>query len=300
MRPMLAGRYDPANVRYPVIVQPKLDGIRVIVHGGVAYSRSMKTIPNRFIQNFCASHADVLELVDGELIVGPATAANCYRVTDSGVMSRDSEPDFALVAFDLISETIPYYLRRHQVSLIAEGLSDSRLVLVGQLYCWDESHLLRAEERYVSQGYEGIILRDPNSLYKQGRSTTREGALIKLKRFEDAEAVVVGFEELLSNQNPQTQSNIGLTERSGHRANMIPMDTLGALLVRNVADGVEFKIGSFLGLDLPARREIWEHQESYLGRPLTYKYQKVGGYDRPRMPIFLRWRSDLPRAVSAC
>lgn len=37
----------------------------------------------------------------------------------------------------------------------------------------------------LSIRYEGVILRDPNTMYKHGRSTAKEGGLIKEKRLND-------------------------------------------------------------------------------------------------------------------
>ena len=47
------------------------------------------------------------------------------------------------------------------------------------------------------------MLRDPSSLYKQGRHTLKSQALMKLKKFYDDEAKVIGFEEKMHNNNEQ-------------------------------------------------------------------------------------------------
>ena len=41
---------DLEAMQYPLIVSPKLDGIRAIVSNGIVYSASMKEIPNHHIQ----------------------------------------------------------------------------------------------------------------------------------------------------------------------------------------------------------------------------------------------------------
>jgi DNA ligase-1 len=290
MRPMLAGPFVQKLIRYPVLVQPKLDGIRAVHLDGCLWSRNERKIPNQFIQFICSQYR--LDFFDGELMVGDPTAEDAYRRTDSGVMSQHGEPDFTYMVFDLLTDGT-YDERRRTLSNRIKTLDSSRFKLVEQTWVENEDTLLRVEGGYVEKGYEGVILRDPEGTYKAGRSTSREGKLIKLKRFEDAEACVVGFEELYSNQNPKTVGAHGLTERTNHAANMVPMDTLGALKVRDVKSGAEFRIGSFKGLTLEDRRAIWQYQDLYLGKILTYKYQKVGGYDLPRFPIFKGWRSDL-------
>ena len=78
------------------------------------------------------------------------------------------------------------------------------------------------EERCVSEGFEGVMIRTPDSPYKCGRSTEREGWLLKIKRFEDAEAVVLDTYEGLSNLNPaEKRDAFGRTKRSSCMENKI-------------------------------------------------------------------------------
>jgi len=51
-KPMLSGKLDKllAGVRYPALVSPKLDGVRCVIIDGVAMSRTLKSIPNKFVQ----------------------------------------------------------------------------------------------------------------------------------------------------------------------------------------------------------------------------------------------------------
>ena len=58
-------------------------------------------------------------------------------------------------------------------------------------------------------GYEGVILRDPNAKYKHGRSTVKEGGLIKVKRFSDSEARILAMEEQMKNNNEKKVNELG-------------------------------------------------------------------------------------------
>ncbi len=134
------------------------------------------------------------------------------------------------------------------------------------------------------------MLRSVDGPYKFGRSTAREGFLYKIKRFKDAEATVIGFEELQRNGNEATQDAFGLIERSTHKENMVAGATLGAIVVcgHNMQ---KFKIGT--GFDAATRLEIWNNQDKYLHRLVKYKYQPHGTKDAPRCPVFLGFRSEL-------
>jgi DNA ligase-1 len=69
---------------------------------------------------------------------------------------------------------------------------------------------------------------------------------------------------------------------------MVPMDTLGALEVRDVKSGVEFCIGT--GFTFADRNEIWKNQTRYSGQLVSYEYLPIGVKDKPRHPTFIGWR----------
>jgi DNA ligase 1 len=143
------------------------------------------------------------------------------------------------------------------------------------------------EAKQLEKGLEGVILRKPDGIYKCGRSSTNEGILLKLKRYEDSEAEIIGLEQLLSNQNDATTNALGHTERSSHKANMKPMGVLGALNVRDLKTKVEFSIGT--GFDADTRKELWE-MRNIIGKIVKYKYFASGSRDKPRFPVFLGFR----------
>src|SRR5690606_29401538 len=70
------------------------------------------------------------------------------------------------------------------------------------------------EALMIQEGYEGVILRRPDALYKYGRSTLKEGALLKLKQFEDIEVTVFQIVEAGRNDNEATTDELGHTKRS--------------------------------------------------------------------------------------
>jgi DNA ligase-1 len=155
--------------------------------------------------------------------------------------------------------------------------------------CDTEHEVLKYETECLEQGYEGVMLRDPAGPYKFGRSTLREGYLLKLKRFEDSEAEVLGVVERQANTNEATVSELGLTKRSHAKAGRVANGALGALKVRDIKTGVEFEIGS--GFTESQRVSFWIRQRSLIGQLVKYKFFPVGTKDKPRHPIWLGWRS---------
>ena len=99
----------------------------------------------------------------------------------------------------------------------------------------DAAQLAAYEEKCLAEGYEGVMIRTPDSPYKCGRSTEREGWLLKIKRFEDDEAVVLETYEGLSNLNPAERDAFGRTKRSSCKENKVGRGELGGFVVQSDA-----------------------------------------------------------------
>lgn len=290
-RPLLAAKIDEesqlSSLTYPVMTSPKLDGVRCCIHPQGPCSRTMKLIPNRFVQEQLAEPNYVG--LDGELIVGPPNASDVFARTISAVMSEDGEPDFRYYVFDDFTSSSDNF--RERFKRVAKYVDDegapTRLVLVPHFDAQSPEDVLRLEGRALNDHYEGLMLRSPNGRYKQNRSTLKEQILIKLKRFEDDEATITGFQELERNENTAELDERGFTVRSSAMAGKVLSGLLGALEVQHPTFG-SFHIGS--GFDESLRHEIWCNRDRYLGRRVTFKYQKVGIVDKPRFPIFKGFR----------
>jgi DNA ligase-1 len=289
-RPLLASDIDAEQMnqlRFPLIGSPKIDGIRVLCHPEFGpVTRSLKPVRNEFVRKYLQG----LKWVDGEVTVGKMNAADVFNKT-TAIMAGHGEPDFQYHVFD--SFQVPQAQYVHRQTLLPMMLSSvgdpeySRAKILEYEWLNNMVDLQAYEERKLLEGFEGIMLRRPDGAYKYNRSTFKEHILLKLKRFTDDEAVVVGFEPLLRNMNEATINERGFTERSAHKANKIATDMMGKLLVEHKIYE-PFSIGS--GFDFAQREEIWANQAKYLGKTVTFKYQLHGTIDKPRAPIFLRFR----------
>jgi len=285
VKPMLAGKVeDLFLLKYPLLATPKLDGIRCIKVGGKALSRSFKPIPNDHARDMVEKHFP--DGVDGELMIEGGT----FQEATHAIMSVDREPPVVYYVFDYVMNGDvgeAYCVRMKNLSdLISSMPKTARVLLPVELK--NEEELLAYEQKCLAEGYEGIMLRTPDGPYKCGRSTNREGYLLKLKRFEDAEAVVVGFEERLHNGNVAKKDAFGRTERSSHKENMVPTGALGAFLVKSKEFTNEFSVGT--GLTEKQRELFWVQRETLKGKILKFKYQPYGVKDVPRFPVYLGFR----------
>ncbi len=224
-KPLLAATYEAGwALRFPVLGSPKLDGIRALNMGGKLYSRTLKEIRNGFIQQTVGATA--YAGYDGELIVGSCTGELVYNRTNSGVMSGGGEPDFHYFVFDRWDMAGRPYLER----LAALTPIHPRITVLPQVELKDQADMNAYEIMMLDEGYEGIMVRSMDGVYKMGRSTANEGILFKVKRFEDFEARVVGYEEMQSNTNSPILDHLGRSVRSKHQAGMVPGGMIGALL----------------------------------------------------------------------
>jgi DNA ligase-1 len=290
-KPMLAASCDNLDaLRYPLLATPKIDGIRCLIIDGVAMSRSLKPIPNRFIQSVIGKPE--FNGLDGELLVGTT-----FQDATSGIMSSDGEPDFRFYVFDRWDlGACPYVERVEHLKVRFTNLVTTRfevsafVVPLIPVVLGNRADLDKYSDEMLNVGHEGIMVRSYAGPYKQGRATFKEGYLTKIKPFEDAEAVVVGFEERQHNANEATTNALGRTERSSHKANLVPMDTLGALVVSNekLFPGVTFNLGT--GFTDAARAAHWSDRHALIGKTVKFRYQAIGTDVRPRIPVFLGWR----------
>lgn len=285
---MLASQIDDLSlIQYPVMASFKLDGIRALIINGVALSRSLKPIPNKHIQQWVQSNKDTLEGLDGEFIVGKPNAEDTFRNTTSFVMAIDKIGDFGFYAFDIVSnETAD----KRTDMLYCKELP-SEVETVQQHWVTSPEELEAFRQKALEEGYEGAMVKKPSGMYKYGRSSVKEGLLLKMKLFTDSEFEIVGFEPKYHNANEAKVNELGRTARSTSKEGLVAMDTLGALVLK-APNGSTFGCGS--GFDDATRKELWGQRDSLIGKLAKVKYFEVGMLEGiPRFPVYLGLRSEL-------
>lgn len=289
-KPMLASKITKFDqLKFPLLASVKLDGIRATVQGGQLLSRTLKPLPNKTIQKLFAG---LPEGLDGELILGDPAAPDCFRKTSSKVMSPDEDAEgIVFHVFDNFSDA-PFTQRLDSVhAIISKKLRQYPVEVVEHFRIESVQMLEQFEEELLAEGHEGVMLRSLNGPYKQGRSSEREGYLLKLKRFHDGEAEILGFEELMHNENEAETNELGRTKRSTMKDGMVPAGVLGALNVRDIISGVEFSIGT--GFYAADRTTFWNMRDQLYGKLVKYKFFATGGKDKPRFPVFIGFRDKI-------
>lgn len=283
MKPMLAGKVEDIHkLRYPLVASPKLDGIRCLIVDGKPVSRKLKEIPNHYI--FRTLTALKLPAFDGELML----PGKPFNEISSAVMSEDGAPiTFEYRVFDKWDTPDVPYARR--LIDVAQSMPGKPLYMVDSSIIENAGDLLEYENKCLAASYEGVMTRSVDGRYKYGRSTTNEQILLKLKRFEDSEAVVIGAVEEQHNGNAAVVDELGHTKRSSHKANLHGKGCLGAFRVRR-PDGLEFSVGS--GFNAEQRLLYWKGIDLLIGKTIVFKHQPHGSKEAPRFPIFKGFRHN--------
>lgn len=281
---------DFEKIKYPVLATPKLDGIRCLKIEGKALSRNFKPIPNKQIREMIEYYFP--DNVDGEIIIPNKS----FNEISSIVMTEDEGlHNFKYCVFDYVLNDLNESYEKRILN-IAKLCNETKLysdfakcfVPVLPLKINNIKELEKYEKECLEKNYEGIMIRSPKGPYKCGRSTEREGYLLKIKRFTDSEARIIGFEEKMHNNNEAKKDVFGHTERSSHKANKKPANTLGNILVIDLKTKLEFSIGT--GFNDELKKEIWDNQGKYINKIVKYKYLKSGMKELPRSPVFLGLR----------
>lgn len=264
MQPTLAAAEAPAillaNVyrdqvdvsRY--LASEKLDGVRAIWDGQALRFRSGKNInaPDWFLAGLPK------QPLDGELWIA---RGQFERV--SGIVRRDIPDDAAwrevrYMIFELPGAPGTFSERAEQIRQVVRQANVPWLFEIKQFFPVDRKTLKKRLDDVVRAGGEGLMLHLAEAPYETGRSDV----LLKVKPWQDAEAVVIGHQP-----------------GKGRFAGM-----LGALKVRT-PEGKEFLLGT--GFSAAQRRE-----PPALGAMVTYRYRDLTGGGLPRFASFLRIRDE--------
>jgi len=214
IRPMLAETYDDGLDPTGWWISEKLDGMRALWTGRRLLTRNGNPIEAPFW--FTIDLPD--EPLDGELWVGRGGFQRTLSIV-RGRAERGRWSDVRFMVFDAPARPGGFEQRLGWAMAWFRANPSSHAQCVLQKRCRGRAHLEAELERITSRGGEGLVLRRAGSAYEPRRAE----CMLKVKRFDDAEAVVVGYE-------------------SGRGRNA---ERVGALRVR-LAGGVEFRLGTGL------------------------------------------------------
>lgn len=254
---MLAKVYRSDTPLEDYLVSEKYDGVRGYWDGEKLLTRGGELIsaPAWFTAGWPAFP------LDGELWIGRGEFAKSASIVRKSTPDDASWHTLRFMVFDLPAHPGPFSERNAALQALLGKISLPWLIPVMQFKVANRTELRVAFDRIVKNGGEGLMLHRAQSFYQEGRSED----LLKLKPYEDAEALVIAH----------------LPGKGKHQG------VLGALLVKT-PEGLRFRIGT--GFSDKQRRnppavKSW----------VTYRYIGVHeGSGIPRFASFMRVREDMP------
>jgi DNA ligase-1 len=270
MRPMLAHKFKDYKhkLKYPVYVQPKLDGYRSLFNPNTNkfYTRTGKEFSN---VDYLKNELEKLNLnknyiLDGELYNHNVKFEEfgCLRQ----IKNKNVNVNIEYHVYDLIDtlDLKKSFNERFKILKEIIGESNSLIKLVDTRIAKTEKEINNLHQINIEENYEGTMIRN-DSVYK---INYRSQDLLKLKDFDDFEFKIVGFEE-----EHDTLTN----------EKMI-------IFICETSDKKTFKVGS-KGTKKERKlllENVNNNKENYIGKLLSVQYFGLTDNGIPRFPKTLR------------
>ena len=280
--PMLAHTYDPLSSKntkngivFPCYVQPKLDGLRCIcylVPNGSSSTGEPKVVAQsrtgayfETVEHICAELRPILLKNPGLILDGELYTAELPFEELAGLIKRKK-------ASSSHTNANIQRIKYHIYDIVVDGDYSERYDrIVGAISKADKCHHLEVVDtrlinglsefrqafgEYVAAGYEGIMLRNADGVYRQNY---RSHDLQKYKEFVEAEYPIVGFKEA-----------------AGRDAGTV-------VWVCATAEEREFSVRPRGTQE--QRRQWFQDAPQYVGKLLTVIYQELSELNVPRFPV---------------
>ena len=173
--PMLANKWEDRQkyISEPFYVQPKLDGVRLIVSNKGCFSRTGKPVEG--VDHLARG------LKDGEYLDGECYAPNktFEEITSMFKMNPQSLDFHVFDYFDINRPNLTFEERKNRITVDTFRVDK-------------KSEVQGYHDLFVNQGHEGIMIRDASSTYEIGK---RSNYLLKYKAFQTEEYEIVDVKE---------------------------------------------------------------------------------------------------------
>jgi DNA ligase-1 len=272
--PMLAKDYQDYQdkLEFPVYSQPKLDGLRCIVTREGVFSRQWKPFATLqhirdAVQPLFDKYPDLLAF-DGEMY--------SHELKDKfeEIVSIVKQPKASAADIEKCKNSVKYHVydivsknaidfkqRRADYSYLVREIGSPYICPVATICAGNQEELDTLYRSYMSEGYEGQMIRTWNSLYQHKRTKD----LLKRKDFHEGEYEIMGFKE-------------GKGSREG------------CIILRlGMPDGKEFDSVPVGGIEYQKR--LWARRENILGMQATVKYQNLSSDGIPRFNNTIKIRT---------
>lgn len=310
---------DISSLSYSLLGSVKLDGCRLLAKQGQLVTRSLKNLPNKQYNEKFEPLRQYSEdnnyIIDGEIYAHGVP----FQFIVSCFMTQDFEAKTAIKKWKELCEEHDYYITRQEVydksmfycfDLIVNenfgkqfklrylditkpaNLFPRLLTRVHHKLLHNKEEVEEYFQEALKDGYEGLILRNPEGIYKFDRATIKQNIIFKYKPFVTTDKIIKGFIQA-------TEVNKDVEKTINEKGYSRTSKKQGDRHLINKASGF---IVDFNGQDLTVpiamtdeqKKYIWTHQKEYLGKYIEFKYMEIGMKKDglPRIPKFKRFRED--------
>lgn len=266
---------------WPAFVEPKLDGMRVVVEYRdetrtcTGFSREGHMLPH--IQGLLDPLAAHLRKHVGRScwVDAEALAGGDFNRTMSVIKREEvpqSERDTLIFhVFDMVHDIThdprPYTERRQYLQQVLGGMAVPRFVPTPYWGAENMDELMSIYNDMLDAGHEGVMVKFGSAPYQADRNA----AWLKLKPTNTVDAEIVGFAAGAAGSKNESR--------------------LGAFIVRRGDNGKIVNVGG--GLSDKFRDAVWAEQDAFMGKVLEFKEEARSGADTTaNFPRFVRMRPD--------
>lgn len=285
-KPMLAHKFkdlDEADLDalpWPVLVQPKLDGFRMLTDGDAAWTRGLKDHVRECVQHLLWDVGEYV--IDGELLL-PGNKPLQVSASAAKKFNRGVSETLEYHIYDIVEPDMPFSERTVLLEQLFKNGVPPNVKLVPTFLANDMADVMKCHETFKKCGYEGSMIRTRDSLYEVG---FRSHGLLKLKGdsngdFEDAEFVVVGVKE---GKGSYKGKAVLILSATGTAAEIKAMSAkeIAALTLFNAAP-----IGT-----ADYREMLWEHRADLIGQTWTIRYTTLSLKGKPLCAVAVAPREE--------
>ncbi|MBT9168570.1 MAG: DNA ligase [Syntrophomonadaceae bacterium] len=145
-------------------------------------------------------------------------------------------------------------------------------------------------EQILSNGGEGIVLKDINGLYYPGKRPT--GNWIKIKIELDDDVIITGFEPATRIYTGGDRANWSYWEGVEPVTKYHALGWIGAIKFGKYKDGKIIELGRCSGIDETVREQMSKTPDAFIGRVITIKAMEQTPDGFYRHPRFIKFHSD--------
>lgn len=266
---------------------PKIDGVRASLYykdgkvktasrGGGDYDYSLVHIIEnpRLIQYF-ENHPDAI--LDGEVY---RHGKSLQQISGAARMEKNAyECDWLeFYVYDYMTVGVSFEERLSYLNQLKEELNldfnpernwekgELRLQIVPHVKVSGYENIMKLHNEYVSQGWEGVVCRNPADEYGFGKRTN---SMLKFKLYKSDEFLVTGWEEGLR----------GVEDM---------------VFICETEDGISFKAKPHGSREIK-EEYAWNFEEKYQNKMATIKYFYLSDDNCPLQPSLVNFRDDKTR-----